>query len=148
MPLSGFFTHSATTSGITVRVAPRYLADQSDPASSHYLWSYHIRLENHRDTPVQLMRRHWIITDGQGRVSEVEGEGVVGEQPHIAPGSSFDYISGCPLPTSSGTMVGHFTLEGADGCFDVAVPSFALASHPPSPSPPSPSPRSPSPGAA
>lgn len=135
MALPGFFTHSATTRGITVRVAPRFLAEQSDPARSHYVWSYHVRVENHGETPVQLLRRHWVITDGDGRVSEIEGEGVVGEQPHIAPGSSFDYISGCPLPTPSGSMAGSYTVEGEGGCFAVAIPSFALASHPPSPSP-------------
>jgi ApaG protein len=135
MALSGFFAHSVTTQGITVRVAPRFLADQSDPSRSHYVWSYHVRVENHGDTAVQLLRRHWIITDGEGQVSEIEGEGVVGEQPHIAPGGSFDYISGCPLPTPNGAMKGSYTVESETGCFEVAIPSFALASHPSSPSP-------------
>lgn len=135
MPLAGFFSHSATTGGIIVRVAPRYLAEQSEPARHHHVWSYHVRVENHSQVPIQLLRRHWIITDGDGRVSEVEGEGVVGEQPHIEPGGSFDYISGCPLPTPSGSMVGTFNVEGPDGCFDVAIPAFALATPPASPSP-------------
>jgi len=135
MHMAGFFSHSATTRGITVRVAPRYLVEQSDPARHHFVWSYHVRVENHSPAEVQLLRRHWIITDGDGRVSEVEGEGVVGEQPHIAPGGSFDYISGCPLPTPSGSMVGSYTVEGEDGCFEVAIPAFALATPPASPSP-------------
>lgn len=139
MALPGFFTHSAITAGITVRVAPRYLAEQSDPSAQHYVWTYHVRLENHGPASVQLLSRHWFITDGENRVSEVEGEGVVGEQPHIAPGGSYDYISGCPLPTPTGSMVGTYTLEGPDGCFSVAIPAFALVATPPSPSPPKPS---------
>lgn len=136
MALPGFFAHSAITNGITVRVAPRYLAEQSDPAGQHFVWSYHIRLENQGEASVQLLRRHWIITDGQGLVSEVDGEGVVGEQPHIAPGGSFDYVSGCPLSTPAGVMVGTYTFEGPDGRFEVAIPSFALTSRPPSAAPP------------
>lgn len=126
MALAGFFTQEKTTKGITVRVAPRFLPEQSEPRESRFVWSYHIRVENHSDTEVQLLRRHWIITDGHGQINEVEGEGVVGEQPHIPPGGSFDYISGCPLPTPSGTMTGSYQMQGPDGLFAVAIPQFSL----------------------
>lgn len=127
MPLEGFFAHSATTRGITVRVASRFLPEQSDVRGHRFVWSYHVRIENHSTATVQLLRRHWIITDGNGRMSEVEGEGVVGAQPEIHPGGSFDYISGCPLPTPNGDMKGSYYMESSDGGFDVAVPQFLLA---------------------
>jgi ApaG protein len=130
MKMDGFFAHSTTTRGITVRVAPRFLPEQSDPGSHRFVWSYHVRVENHSDDIVQLLRRHWIITDGEGRVSEVEGEGVVGEQPVIPPGGSFDYVSGCPLPTPRGGMTGRYHMDGPDGGFDVVIPSFALVRPP------------------
>jgi len=125
--LRGFFGYSETTEDITVRVAPRFLAEQSDPDGGRWVWSYHVRIENGGTEPVQLLRRHWLITDGDGRVSEVDGEGVVGEQPLIAPGGSFDYISGCPLPTAHGTMVGEYLMERAGHCFAVTIPSFQLS---------------------
>ncbi len=124
--MEGFFAHTATTRGITVRVAPRFLPEQSDPDDSRFVWSYHVRIENHSNDIVQLMRRHWIITDGDGRISEVDGEGVVGDQPVIAPGGSFDYISGCPLPTPSGSMAGSYRMDGPGGGFDVTIPHFSL----------------------
>ncbi len=130
MKMEGFFAHSATTNGITVRVAPRFLPEQSDPNGHRFVWSYHVRVENHSNDIVQLLRRHWIITDGVGRMSEVEGEGVVGEQPVIPPGGSFDYISGCPLPTPRGSMVGRYHMDGPDGGFDVVIPPFALVRPP------------------
>ncbi len=124
--MKAFFPYDATTAGITVRVAPRYLAEQSDPAAGAWAWSYHIRIENGAAGDVQLLRRHWIITDANGRVEHVRGDGVVGEQPVIAPGGSFDYVSGCPLPTSSGTMVGSFTFAARETLFEVAIPLFSL----------------------
>ncbi|WP_439532298.1 Co2+/Mg2+ efflux protein ApaG [Polymorphobacter sp.] len=127
MSLSGFFGFSQTTDGITVRVAPRFLAEQSDPGGGRWVWSYHVRIENGSAAEVQLLRRHWVITDGDGRISEVDGEGVVGEQPMIAPGGSFDYISGCPLPTPHGTMAGEYLMEAAGRCFAVTIPEFALS---------------------
>lgn len=127
MALSGFFNHARTTDGVTVRVAPRYLPEQSDAGSGRWVWSYHVRIENDGDRPVQLLRRHWIITDGEGRVSEVDGEGVVGEQPLIPPGGSFDYISGCPLPTPRGEMVGEYLMERDGECFRVLIPAFRLS---------------------
>ena len=81
-----FFSHAATTHGITVRVAVSYLPDRSRADSASWFWSYHIRIENHSDSDVQLLTRHWVITDGRGGVHQVDGEGVVGEQPIIAAG--------------------------------------------------------------
>lgn len=123
------FAYEQTTRGITVRVAPSYLPDQSEPERQRYVWSYHIRLENHGDVAVKLLTRHWIITDGRGMVQEVRGEGVVGERPLIAPGASYDYVSGCPLTTPSGIMQGSYHMVDANGEeFDVAIPAFSLDS--------------------
>lgn len=126
MPMRHFFPNAETTRGITVRVAPRYLPEQSDPQAPRFVWSYHVRIENHGEVEVQLLRRHWLITDAYGRSNEVDGDGVVGEQPLIAPGGAFDYISGCPLPTTSGSMRGHYTMRSEGGLFDVAIPGFML----------------------
>ena len=120
------FPYAATTAGITIRVAPRYLDEQSDPAAGQWAWSYHIRVENGTDGDVQLLARQWIITDATGRVERVRGPGVVGDQPVIAPGGSYDYVSGCPLPTSSGTMVGSYTFAAREDLFEVAIPLFSL----------------------
>ncbi len=122
-----FFPHAATTDGVTVRVAVSYLPEQSEPRRGRWFWAYHIRIENESDRTVQLLTRHWIITDGRGARHSVEGEGVVGEQPLIAPGGSFDYVSGCPLQTPEGAMQGSYRLIGDDGTqFDAAIPRFAL----------------------
>lgn len=127
MILDSFFAESATTDGITVRVAPNFLNDQSQPSSGRWFWSYHIRIENHGDDPVQLLTRHWRITDGRGAVNHVDGDGVVGEQPVLAPGGSHDYVSGCPLTTSTGSMEGHFRFIRADGgTFLAEIPRFEL----------------------
>jgi ApaG protein len=129
MSLGGLFTNAATSDGVTVRVQAHYLADQSDPAGDQYVWHYHVRIENRRDTAVQLVDRHWIITDGNGNRRDVHGEGVVGEQPLIAGGQAFDYVSGCPLATPSGRMEGSFGMVGAAGIrFRVAIPPFDLVS--------------------
>ena len=126
--LDSFFAVSATTDGITVRVSPNFLVEQSAPAQGRWFWSYHIRIENVGDAPVQLMTRHWRITDGRGTISHVDGDGVVGEQPLLAPGAAHDYVSGCPLGTPHGSMEGHYTMERADGSLiDVAIPYFPLA---------------------
>jgi len=112
----------------TVRVQSRYLPDSSDPEADQYLFAYTIRVENTGDAPGQLLSRHWIITDGNGRVEEVQGPGVVGEQPRLAPGESFEYTSGCPLPTPVGTMRGTYHCVGADGTpFDVPIAEFVLS---------------------
>lgn len=122
------FPHEAITREITVRVAVSYLAEQSDPTSDRWFWSYHIRIENGSERSVQLLSRSWQIVDGRGVLHEVHGEGVVGEMPLIAPGGSFDYVSGCPLDTPSGWMSGSYRMVDEDGdAFDVAIPRFALS---------------------
>ena len=127
MILDAFFDDSETTDGVTVRVVTNFLEDQSVPAQARWFWSYHIRLENHRDDPVQLLSRHWKITDGRGNISHVDGDGVIGEQPLLQPGASHDYVSGCPLPTPSGMMEGHYRFIHADGStFLVEIPRFRL----------------------
>jgi len=125
--LAMLFPNVATTRGITVRVAVSYLAEQSDPSINRWSWSYHVRIENGSDRSVQLLARSWIITDGRGSAHEVHGEGVVGEMPLIPPGGSFDYVSGCPLDTPSGSMAGSYRMVDEDGeAFDVDIPKFAL----------------------
>lgn len=127
MILDALFNDHATTDGVTVRVVTNFLDDQSAPAQNRWFWSYHIRIENHRDDPVQLLTRHWKITDGRGGISHVDGDGVVGEQPLLNPGGSHDYVSGCPLPTPSGMMEGHYRFIRADGStFLVEIPRFKL----------------------
>ena len=96
------------TKRIRVAVKPAYLHDQSDPEDDRYVWSYTVTIENKGQEPVQLLSRYWNIIDGQGRIQEVRGAGVVGAQPVIAPGESFQYTSGCPLETASGTMSGRY----------------------------------------
>lgn len=125
--LSVLFPNVATTRGISVRVAVSYLAEQSNPSLNRWFWSYHVRIENGSDLSVQLLSRSWQIVDGRGSVHEVNGEGVVGETPLIAPGGSFDYVSGCPLETPSGAMSGSYRMVDEDGAvFDVEIPRFAL----------------------
>ena len=125
--IDSFFPYAETTGTMTVRVAVSYLPEQSHPSLGRWFWAYHVRIENHGDTAVQLISRHWRIIDGRGQVSEVEGEGVVGEQPIIQPGGAFDYVSGCPLPTPEGSMIGSYDMESADGEHRlVAIPQFAL----------------------
>ena len=121
--------YKETTRSITITVVPTYLDDQSSPEDSHYVWKYHIRIENNGAETVQLRTRHWRITDSMGRVQEVRGPGVVGEQPVLKPGKSYEYTSGTPLPTPSGIMVGTYQMETPQGeRFDVQVPAFSLDS--------------------
>ena len=125
--LAMLFPNVAVTRGIAVRVAVSFLAEQSDPSSNRWFWSYHVRIENGSERAVQLLSRSWTIVDGRGSVHEVVGEGVVGEMPLIAPGASFDYVSGCPLATPTGSMEGSYHMIGEDGsAFDVDIPKFAL----------------------
>ncbi|HEX8301397.1 Co2+/Mg2+ efflux protein ApaG [Sphingomonas sp.] len=125
--MKALFNEEAETHGITVRVSVSYLPEQSEPGRGRWFWAYHIRIENHSPVTVQLLTRHWVITDGRGARHSVEGEGVVGEQPLIAPGGSFDYVSGCPLATPAGNMQGTYRMIAEDGAtFDVAIPKFAL----------------------
>jgi ApaG protein len=121
--------YSETTRSIKVTVKPIYLEDQSSPGDNHYVWAYQVRIENRGRETVQLLRRYWRITDGLGRVQEVRGAGVVGEQPVLEPGESFEYTSGTPLATPSGIMVGRYEMETRGGeCFEVAIPAFSLDS--------------------
>jgi ApaG protein len=127
--LAMLFPNVAVTRGIAVRVAVSFLAEQSDPAANRWFWSYHVRIENGSERTVQLLSRSWTIVDGRGTVHEVIGEGVVGEMPLIAPGASFDYVSGCPLDTDQGAMSGTYRMVDEDGAaFDVEIPRFQLLS--------------------
>ncbi len=125
--MKALFPHALTSGPVTVRVSVSYLPEQSEPQRGRWFWAYHVRIENDGDQPVQLLTRRWIITDGRGARHSVEGEGVVGEQPVIQPGASYDYVSGCPLATTSGAMQGSYRMVGTDGItFDAAIPHFAL----------------------
>ncbi len=116
-----------TTRDIRIQVQPIYLDDQSEPESGHWVWAYCVRIENQGAETVQLLNRYWHITDGHGRVQEVRGPGVVGEQPVLAPGESFEYTSGTPLSSPSGIMVGSYEMVSGDGNrFDVSIPAFSL----------------------
>jgi ApaG protein len=121
------FPHSATTRDITVRVSVSFLPEQSEPGKGRWFWAYHVRVENGGAQAVQLVSREWIISDGRGVRHEVRGEGVVGEQPVLEPGGSFDYVSGCPLTTPTGAMEGRYFMVAADGTsFPVDIPRFPL----------------------
>jgi len=122
-----FFPHAATTAGITVRVAVSYLPEQSEPGKGRWFWAYHIRVENGGARTVQLVSREWTISDARGESHVVQGDGVVGEQPVIEPGGSFDYVSGCPLTTPTGSMEGRYNMVASDGSrFPIEIPRFAL----------------------
>ena len=116
-----------TTRGIRVRVAPVYLPERSAPEGGRFFFAYRVRITNTGDETVQLMRRHWIITDGHGHTEEVEGPGVVGETPVLPPGTTFEYTSFCPLPTSFGTMEGTYQMRTAAGeLFEIEIGQFSL----------------------
>lgn len=120
-------TYEAQTQGVTVRVSPTYLPDRSDPDGELYVWAYRVEIENDGPGTVQLVDRHWIITDAYGHVEEVTGPGVVGEQPVLQPGEVYQYTSGCPLNTPSGTMVGTYGMVALGGeRFEAAIPAFSL----------------------
>ncbi|MEO1745788.1 MAG: Co2+/Mg2+ efflux protein ApaG, partial [Pseudomonadota bacterium] len=108
-------------------VRPEFLEDESDPASGRWFWAYTVIVANHSETTVQLLARYWQITNAAGQVEEVRGPGVIGEQPVLEPGDSFQYTSGCPLNTSSGTMVGHYVMQADTGeQFEARIPGFSL----------------------
>src|SRR5258708_475140 len=120
--------YTTTTQGIKITAHPQYLPEQSEPGNK-YVWAYTIVLENHGERTVKLLNRYWRITDGMGRLKEVRGPGVVGEQPVLKPGDAFQYTSGVPLSTPSGIMVGEYEMVFENGdTFQAAVPAFSLES--------------------
>lgn len=122
--------YRAVTNGIEVTVRTFYLEDQSDPDQGQWVWAYQVQINNLGKETVQLLRRTWRITDAHGRIQVVQGDGVVGEQPILEPGESFEYTSGTPLETSSGIMVGvyHMVAVASETAFDVTIPAFSLDS--------------------
>lgn len=116
-----------TTDGILIEVRPTYLKEHSDPTQGLFVFSYEVTISNEGRQPVRLLSRHWMIRDGDGAEREVEGDGVVGENPHLLPGASFSYSSFCPLPTPTGSMRGSYRMAREDGTeFDVKIPLFFL----------------------
>ena len=121
--------YRSETRKIRITVQPAYLPEQSAPEENYYFWSYTVNIRNQVSETVQLLSRYWRITDAAGRVQEVRGAGVVGEQPILKPGESFEYTSGTPLSTPSGIMVGSYRMELPSGeMFEVAIPAFSLDS--------------------
>lgn len=122
--------YTTTTENIEVIALPVYLVNQSSPEEGHYVWAYTIKIENHSARTVQLINRTWHITDAGGQVQEVQGEGVVGEQPVLSPGLMYQYTSGVVLSTSSGIMTGSYEMEDTDSGerFDITIPVFSLDS--------------------
>src|SRR3954463_8396813 len=119
--------YQSVTRSIEVTVTPQYLADRSSPESGEYFWAYTIEITNRGAETVQLRTRHWRITDAMGRRQEVRGAGVIGKQPVLKPGESFEYTSGVPLPTASGFMTGTYGMASASGeAFEIAIPTFSL----------------------
>jgi len=118
---------TATTHGVTITVMPVYIDERSKPEENAYFWAYRVSIENNAVETLQLLSRYWKITDSLGRVEEVEGSGVVGEQPVLSPGATYAYTSGCPLTTPSGIMVGHYVMKRRDGhTLRVDIPAFPL----------------------
>ena len=125
--MNALFAYAETTHDVTVRVSVNFLSEQSEPDMGKWFWAYHIRIENGRKAPVQLLTRHWTIADGRGALYKREGKGVVGEEPVIHPGAAYDYVSGCPLSTPTGWMEGSYQMLDAGGSLlDVRIPRFAL----------------------
>jgi ApaG protein len=119
--------YRAITRGIAVSVEPTYLEAHSSPHSSQYVWAYRVTIENQGLETVQLLSRHWMITNARGELNEVKGPGVVGEQPVLRPGQSFQYTSGAPLNTPWGLMGGAYQMESESGeRFDIEIPTFSL----------------------
>ncbi|TBW33811.1 Co2+/Mg2+ efflux protein ApaG [Siculibacillus lacustris] len=119
--------YQAVTHGIRVTVTPEFQRDKSEPEEARWFWAYTVEITNIGAGPVRLRARHWRIVDARGQTQEVNGPGVVGEQPLIEPGATFEYTSGCPLATPSGFMVGSYRMQDAAGAFfDVDIPAFSL----------------------
>jgi ApaG protein len=128
-PVVAETSSNALTEGVAIRVQSQYLADQSSPRDGRFVFAYTITITNEGTRTAQLRTRHWIITDGRGSIEEVRGDGVVGEQPRLTPGQSFQYTSGCVLTTSVGTMHGTYRMWRDDGSyFDAVIAPFSLAS--------------------
>lgn len=112
---------------IRVRVEPAYILEQSDPDRGRFVFSYTVTIENHGTVAAQLRTRHWVITDGEGKIQEVRGDGVVGEQPYLQPGEGFRYTSGTVMETPVGTMEGSYQMVASDGHeFEAEIPRFTL----------------------
>ena len=119
--------YRTTTRSIQVSAEPIYLADRSDPEEGQYFWAYRIKIANLGEVGVQLISRHWRITDANGHTEEVHGLGVIGEQPRLEPGAAFEYTSGVPLRTNTGFMAGTYLMEAEGGeRFEVEIPAFSL----------------------
>jgi ApaG protein len=128
MPERAAETSSAVTEGIRVNVRSQYVAEQSVPLAHRYVFAYTVRIANEGAEPAQLRTRHWIITDGSGKVEEVKGPGVVGQTPYLRPGEHFEYTSGCVLQTPRGEMRGSYQMYRPDGrTFDAMIAPFLLA---------------------
>lgn len=113
---------------LSVQVRPRYLEEHSNPEDQHFVFAYTVTIRNTGERTAKLMSRHWIITDANNQVEEVRGDGVVGEQPVLKPGESYEYTSGCPLPTPVGSMRGTYQCLADDGTrFDATIPEFVLS---------------------
>ena len=126
--MKSLFSYAEETRGFIVRVSVSFLLEQSEIEKGRWFWAYHVRIENEGPMAAQLLTRHWDIRDANGAHHLVDGEGVVGEQPVIKPGNAYDYVSGCPLTTASGSMHGSYQMLGEDGSrFDIVIPRFTLA---------------------
>ena len=118
----------ALTRGIRVKVESEFIPERSDPQNGEFFFAYHVTIENRGDEPVRLLSRHWVITDGMGKEQEVRGPGVVGKQPRLAPGETFQYSSACPLTTQIGSMYGSYQMVTDGGeTFDAEIAPFTLA---------------------
>lgn len=119
--------YEAETDGVTVRVTPDFMPEQSSRANGRFVWAYTVEIENRSQREFQLISRRWVITDGLNRTETVRGQGVVGEQPSLKPGEAYRYASACPLQTPSGLMGGAYQMLSAEGeLFEVAIPTFSL----------------------
>jgi len=122
------YKSEAVTRGIRIEVLAQYVPERSEPSENHWFFAYRIRVSNEGEETAQLVSRHWVITDANGHVEEVRGPGVVGEQPVLVPGQSFEYTSFCPLPTPFGTMQGTYQMVTPAGTrFDAKIAAFTLA---------------------
>jgi ApaG protein len=129
MPIEHKQHYAAVTRHIRVTVNPTYLDEKSAPEDQHFVWAYEVSIENMGSETVQVLGRHWRITDARGETHEVRGSGVIGEQPVLEPGDRFDYTSGTPLATPSGIMQGTYQMENERGeRFDITIPAFSLDS--------------------